>query len=181
MISKLEKPQYFFIAHVFVKHGTAADQLKNFKKQFPTASDVNVIKSDTKNYLTFVATFAEPIDFGEAKRKLSFYYGGKSKLLAIHHSTKTFPTFFYSALLLQNFSPFNRHNGTVTEYQGPVKAAVALAAPLKTTQYTLHECAVLVESADDPIRSENVSAITTAMKKMPHHALLTSKKYPEKK
>lgn len=173
MISNQSK-SFFFVAHVLVRYNAAKLQFENFKSLVPSATSTEMLKSATPRHITFVATFDEPIDFEAVKRKLSYYYGGKSKILAVHYSTRKMPTYFYSAHLLQNFTPYARHDGTLSDKQKMVAVAVALTTTNFTATYTIQESSVLVEKLDQPIRDVDVKSINQALLNMPHIAFLSS-------
>lgn len=176
----MDKPEFFFIAHVLVKYNTAKSQLENFKKQTPTATNAYMVKSPTNPlYLTLIATFSEPADFGSIKRKLSYFYGGKSKLLKVHHSTTDTPTYFYSAHLIQNFTPFQKHNNLPEQKHSLVKAALALIVTKPTVEFNVYDSSVLVEFPDRDLRPEDITSINNVLCSIPHHALLISREQKE--
>lgn len=172
----MDKPAFFFVAHVLVKHNGAKSQLENFKKLTPTATNHNVVKSPTNPlYVTFVATFDEVVDFIDIKNKLTYYYGGKSKILKVHHSTTDTPTYFFSAHLVQNFTPLQKHNNLPEQKHDLVRAVLALIATKPKIEANVYDASVLVEFPDHDVREEDVENIKNVLHSIPQLALLTSR------
>ena len=172
----MDKPAFFIVAHVLVRHNSANSQLQNFKKLVPTAAECYMVKSPSNPlYITLVATFAEVVDFESIKGKLTYFYGGKSKILKVHHSTTDTPTYFYSAHLVQNFTPFQKNNNLPEQKHDLVRAVLALIATKPKIEANVYDTSILVEFTDQDLRDEDITNINKILLTIPHHALLVSR------
>ncbi len=172
----MDKPAFFFVAHVLTKYNSANIQFDNFKKLTPTATKHYMVRHSTKpSYVTFVAIFDEPADYHGIKNKLSYYYGGTSKILKVHYSTSNKPTYFYSAHLIQDFTPLQKHNKEPARKQALVKTVLTLISPDPKVELNNYDSSILVELLDRDLRPEDIANINRALLNMPHRILLTSR------
>ena len=127
------------------------------------------------SYVTFVATFNESIDYKNVKGKLSYFYGGKSKILSIHHSSTDKPVYFYSTYLLQDFTPLQKHNAIPKQKHDIIRAVLALITSKPMMQANVYDCSVLIEIPDHDIRPEDIESLGCVLRDTPHHVFMASR------
>lgn len=173
-------PTFYFVAHVRVKYNTAPAQYQKFKDIMVGATNTDIIRYEDRQYLTFIAHFDTKPDFKLLEGRLRACYGGKSKVLLVHYSTKDVPTFYYSAYILPNLTTSQKHYGFYDKKKAAINAALALVTPKPQKILNNYECSVLVELESKDLRPEDILNINRVMQEVPHHTFMTSRE-PEKK
>lgn len=173
-------PTFYFVAHVRVKYNTAPAQHQKFKDIMVGAIHTDIIRYEDRQYLTLVAHFDTKQDFKLLEGRLRACYGGKSKVLLVHYSTKDVPTFYYSAYILPNLTPFQKHYGFYDKKKAAINAVLALITAEPKKVFDNYECSVLVEFENKDLRPEDIQNINKVLQEVPHHTFMTSRNLEKK-
>lgn len=176
----MDKPTFYFVAHVRVKYNTGQTQYQKFKDIMIGATHTDIIRYEDRQYLTFIAHFDTKQDFKLYEGRLRACYAGKSKVLAVHHSTKNIPTFYYSAYILPNLTTSQKHYGFYDKKKAAINAALALVTPMPQKILNNYECSVLVGFENNDLRPEDIQNINRVMQEVPHHTFMTSRDLAKK-
>jgi len=165
-------PSYFFVAHCQVGYRATKRQMMNLQKLAPAAKIFATTSSNNPRLATFIAIFLEPVDFEDLRQKFSYFFGGKSKILSVHHSgTEVFPnldmepTCFYSAHLVQDYTRTEQNNGRVAADQAKIATTLALTGLSRTTRFTFSASEILLCSTE-PFLPRTIIEITQVINTM---------------